>query len=843
MNTQKILTLTLALLGFASFVHAQKTPVPDHFSDWTGKADGNYLNPANWNGGIVPEGATAAIRLLGDPAIPNKHITYTHTGDTEKTLQLYSIQTSVNKAYTLEFSNTGTNWLIVNPVGRGFTFNGQIGATSVGSSFDITRPDTTGDAATRLAVNVTLNSYTRMTLDGSTAGARLAASGLALGLFTLNGNARIDVSKAGDLPFVWANGVTNAVRTATVEIGGLQTAPATEVYVGSRNVSINAGMVAGQTSLMAGLFYGVNTGNATCDVFGDITHMTGIVNFTGDGRARFLIRGSRAQYIVDGVHNGGIDVWSGATAGGSGVINGSVSVQAGAQLTPARKGTASDAALTINGNVGLSGNLSFDLITDKVYDRLKINGTLNIHSPAHPTSTGDANLVIGLAKTFPIVSGSYNLMTIHSTGTNTPIVGDFADSHVSFPVSMSIKSSWGWTDIKEAYNEELLRDSEVERTLFVTFEQMRFDSSPLLAGKYLTTATVVDDIYAQTLADPSLHTIYEPLFDSLNRQRSIILYQNVLDQLTPSTYQAWFPSAIVRANTMVLSVEDRMYQDAAFKRKKGTVQTFLEGYGQEASRGKSNLAAYSNYAVVTAIAGVDYAFRENIVAGLFTAYETTNFDLDTAGGTCDVNSYTFGLNMRYLKGRFQGNLTAFVGTDDYKSSRSVALTQLATWADADTSGSRVGAAASIAYSIPFSWFEITPEVGAQMLDWDADGFDERNANEANLKVYSQNATSLQGKFGLRIAQSYKTKMGVLRPFFHYAWLHEFDNESRTISADLFGQRIDIEAPGTNGDGWRLDLGVDWSASRKCNVYLRYHSEYRSAAGENVGIRGGVTYTF
>ena len=286
-----------------------------------------------------------------------------------------------------------------------------------------------------------------------------------------------------------------------------------------------------------------------------------------------------------------------------------------------------------------------------------------------------------------------------------------------------------------------------------------------------------------------------------------------------------------------------MYQDAAYKRKKGSKQVFFEAYRQEAMRDKNTDATYSKYGTIASVVGYDCTLGEKFVAGAFFAYEYTDFDLDTAGGTCKINSVTAGLKARYNTGNFQWNLTGLYGVDDYKSSRTVAMTNLGVWAEADTSGSRYGMATSVAYNLKFSWFEVMPSAGIQWLNWQVDGFQERNANEANLRVYDQSETSLQGKLGIRVARSFKTKYGHIRPFLHYAYLHEFDTDTRKLSADLFGGRIDIDAPATKSNGYRLDFGLDWNASKKVRMELRYTSEYNCAADSNVGIRAGVTYTF
>lgn len=846
-NSNTIVAVCLGLACLATHLAAQITPLPDHFTDWTGKVDSNFFNPGNWSTGRVPDGVDVAIRLPGDPSIPNKKIVANYTGTGDKLLQFFSIQSGASKVYTVEFSGNENGWLVLNPVGKGFTFNGVIG-NSMGLSQDITYYDSTGNDTNRLASYYILNSYTRLTLNGSNRLLRQAESALSSGIFTLKGNAEMDLSQAGNLDFITSTGTYSPRRDTLVQIGGLNTDPGTMVYVGDKYVNINSRISTGEKSVMAGVFAGNPTGNPTCDVNGAYTQMTGVVNFMGDGRGTFRIRGG--QYIVDGIHNGNITVWSGAVAGGSGIINGTITVEEGGLFTPGDRGGAPDNPLTVNAsNFTVSGNMGFDMLTEDVYDRLTINltGTMTINAPGNPeTPEGKANLVVGMADAFPRKAGTYELMSVNmlttTSGTVTnrgAFVGDFG-SNVSLPLSMSLKPSWEWVIVTE-WDETLQQSVETKRSLLISFEQMPFASPAGLEGKYLTVARRVDDIYNN--AHPDAQAAYEPLFDALNRQPSITLYRELLDQLTPSTYQSWFPAAIVRANSLIQSLEDRMYQDAAFKPKKGTFQMYLDGQRQESSRAKNDEAAYSNYGTIGTVLGASYVLRENFSIGGFIGYDKTEFDLDTVGGSCDVNGYTFGLNGRLNKGNFQFNMSGFYGIDDYKSSRSVALTRLGTWADADTNGTRLGTAASIAYTMGFSWFEVTPVAGVQVMNWRADAFQERNANEASLYVYRQNEMSIQGKLGARIARSFKIKHGIIRPFFHYSLLHEFDDDARAIKADVFGERVSINAPVSNSNGYRLDVGLDWNASRKFRVELRYHSEYRGASDESVGIRGGVNYTF
>jgi hypothetical protein len=79
-------------------------------------------------------------------------------------------------------------------------------------------------------------------------------------------------------------------------------------------------------------------------------------------------------------------------------------------------------------------------------------------------------------------------------------------------------------------------------------------------------------------------------------------------------------------------------------------------------------------------------------------------------------------------------------------------------------------------------------------------------------------------------------------------LREFKRDTRILGSELFSDILssphrDLEAPASNANGYRVDLGVDWNVTRKLRAELRYQSEYRGAANESVGVRAGVSYTW
>lgn len=836
-STKFCATLLLAAVsGVASGLHGQTpTPTPTFFYEWTGAADSNFLNPNNWiySGGTpapgtpsVPDGPTAAVYLPLNAQ--NKVLNYTYDGTGTKRFTFYSMQTGDSKAYTINFSGNQNGWLEINPIVKGFASNG-----SLANAQD---PNYNGASNnnTRIPMYVVLNSYTRLTLDNSYNSIIRTQNGLNQGLFTLHGNAEMDVSRMGSAgSFVRTDG-TNYTHTGTaVEIGGiLVTDPGTRIYMGTLQITLQNNVGSGDYTNWGGL---IEWDTTTTNASGQLVSATRTHSFRGaittvaaTGRVicpgTIWLRGGDTQYVVNGRHDGPIRVGdnNGATLGGSGVINGNITVQRGGWINPATRGTATAVGqrLTINGNVDLNGGLQFDLVAADEIDRLVINGNLNI--PAISTTANPILSVFLNEDTFPMGPGQYDLLTV-----NGNITGNFVSSNVQWSVGPLLSPSWRW----------------VGNTLRVSFVQLPFSGAaaayPKMRPVYGTILDRIDQV-------ANAGVIGTGLFAKLNRAKAQYQFENILYQLTPNTYQAWYPSAYVRTNSIIQTLQDQETQDAAYKRKKGSVQTFLQGYRQESSRDQDELASYSNYGTMASVAGVDYAFGENFVAGGFVASEWSDSNLDTDGGKSDMESNTFGLKARFNTGKFHYNLLGFYGSDDYKSKRSVAATGLGTWATSKTSGSRYGAAGSMAYTLNIPWFEVTPAGSMQWLNWQADGFQEISGNDANLYVHGQDKMSVQSKVGVRLARSFETKRGYIRPFFHCAWMHEFYDGKRSIDAELFGGlggRIGVRVPGIDTDGYRMDLGLDWSVTNKLRLDVRYTSESGGAADESVGVRGGINYSF
>lgn len=770
--------------------------------DWVG-VDSNYLNSANWSTGVVPDG-TSDLRLTSTPT--NRVINLSNTGTGDVTYQVNALRTGVQYGYTINLSGNANGKLIYNIVGRGtHPYNTEPLTTG------------TGNTANRLSMYMNVGPNTVITFDGSTTLASGSTSGLTYATINLTGNSMIDGSNIGG---------------SLLEIGMVNVEQGSSVYLGSKKFTVSGNVAAGLEEQWAGHVYqDVNATTRGYDTqkWGTGTTRvmpTGVVDIPGN----FRIRGA-SQYLVDGVHNGVIlTAGTGGVVGGTGTINGpsvtdssvtvrptsAVQISVNNSLAPA--GRDDVGTLTINGHVTQNGTLSFEMFTPTAYDKLLLHGDLMLGA----TST----LAVGLADSFPLQPGTYRLLTV--SGTNYDVdAGAF--------VANAIEGTFGSVALPSSQG---LAASYVMTSTYidVIFKQLAFATNPQLSGNQKRIAFQVDRAVAADTAPLSL-------LDTLNRAPSIILFREILDQLSPTAYQSWFPSAVTRANSMVQTIDDQMFQSIAGDRAAGSMETFFQGYRQESSRDADDISAYSNYDTMSALGGFDYAIGAGTVLGGFVSYDTTDYDLDVYSGTSTVESTTVGAYLRNRRGPVELTGTAFVGVDDYESRRSIVRTKLGDWADSTTDGLHFGGKVGAGYLINTPWFEITPTAALQYLSWETKAFTESGSNGGNLRVKYQRDESIASRAGFRLSRSFEVAHGILRPFFNVAWQHEFKSGERELKADLFGSQVTVAAPGIDSNGFRIDAGIDWNVSRAISLNARYITEQGGAADESVGVRGGLTIAF
>jgi uncharacterized protein YhjY with autotransporter beta-barrel domain len=809
-------------------------------SDWLGTADSNYLNGANWSTGTVPDASTD-IRLLVTSA--NRVINLTNTTTSDMQVDVFAMRTAVNYGYTMNLASTGGAKLIYNITGRG---THPYNTDADGSS--------TGNTANRLNfyMNMGADTVVRFDPDGDLL-AKGATSGLIYAYFKMADNAVIDATQFHNTLSVAGTSATTpglVTFSGEVAIGGMDIGPNAKVLLGTNRANLGAGILAGMEEKWEGLLLqeewtvadnfnlaqvgsgtsaGILPEGVTAEMLSRNEGMqdtqkwgVGVTRVTTTGTVihpgRFNIRanaGTVNGYAVDGKHYGPIIVTNANNwLGGTGLVTGNVTVNNNAFITGGDRRTAG--TLTVTGTVNLNGTLSIDLVDWSHVDKVVVNGDMVIGATGNFAAGWTTDSV-------PVQSGTFRVVEVTGGG----ITGSFDSA--ALPQKLRLESTY-------------LQGSNYVDLIFTGYEG--FAQHPGITGNQEAVAAILDRIHANP-AGKSVEVVaaVESLYTMLD-SLPLVYARQALTQLSPSTYQAWYPSAVLRANSMVQSIEDRLMQDAGYGRARRSTQTYVQGWRQESSRNPDAFAAYSNYGTDAILAGVDYAFTENTVAGIYLAYETTEYDLDTDGGTSKGEGYTAGAYVRHNIGDWQFNAVGLFGTDDYTANSSIVLTGLGhNWAGADTDGTRYGAAASVAYTFKLSWLDAAPVLGVQWLSWKADGFTGTGADSANLVVKSQSATSLQARLGVRLSRAFETNRGFMRPYLHMAYVHEFENGERDINSDLFGESLTTKSPGIEANGMRVDAGIDWDVTKAIRAGVRYTAQYNNACDESMGVRASISFAF
>lgn len=762
--------------------------------EWTGAADSNYLNAANWTtytygtttktAATVAPGATSDIVFTSSASNRVLNLANTATGDA--TYNIYGLCSAVSLGYTMNLSGTSNGWLVYNIVGRGTHPYAVDPSTTL-----------TGSSANRLSFYLNLGNYSKITFSGGSTLPMEATSGLTYATINMTGNSIID-----------ASGISSAKTSNLLGLGALTMAEGTTVYSGNYGISVNNGLVAGQEVTWGGHIYSASTVTVSSTNYAAANSIvrvtpTGVVDLPGG----FLIRYG-SQYLVDGVHNGPISTYGGqnGVVGGTGTINGTLAITAGTSLAPA--GRSAYGKLTVNGTVNLAGTLSLEMYSGTVYDQLSLNGPLNLLS--------GSNLAVGVSDTFPLVPARYRLVQL----LNGNVISGSLTSY-ALP-----GSSWSYVMGADYID--------------VIYIQLPFvQKYPLLTGNRARLANYVDQVVAAGTPPPSL-------VDSWNR-KDVAFFSSVIDQLSVAQYYSWFPAAIERAESMIQSLDDRMNQRA--ERQVHSFEAYTFNYRQESSINSDDFlgTAYSNYETQSTILGADYLIRDGLTVGGLFNYGLTHTDLDMSQSVSSTFNYTGALYAQYKPDDWQVQLVGFGGVDDYTARRTVTATTFGENVRGKTNGTHLGGRASAGYTFKTKWFEVTPSISLGVMNFKTSDFQETGTNGSEnvaLGVRAQNFTSLSGDVGLRVARSFPTKKGgTIRPFVSIDERREVFSGYRTLKAQLWGQQFAVLSPGIQSQGLRYNFGLDYDISHTVSLQVRYSVEHGGVSDESLAIRAGMNAAF
>jgi outer membrane lipase/esterase len=201
-----------------------------------------------------------------------------------------------------------------------------------------------------------------------------------------------------------------------------------------------------------------------------------------------------------------------------------------------------------------------------------------------------------------------------------------------------------------------------------------------------------------------------------------------------------------------------------------------------------------------ATVGVDYRFTDSFILGLAFSYQATDADLDASSGNVDAKSYNVSVYGTYYIAAFYIDGIVTYGWNDYDIDRNIRYTidadgdpetpettTVNQTAKGDTDGRQFSFGFGVGYDFNVGGLTFGPFARLNYIRLDIDGYQEEIDNEDDgfgwaLEVDNQDVESLISVLGGQVSYAISTGFGVLLPQVRAEWQHEFQDDSRTITA-------------------------------------------------------------
>ncbi|MDD5303587.1 MAG: autotransporter domain-containing protein, partial [Elusimicrobia bacterium] len=291
--------------------------------------------------------------------------------------------------------------------------------------------------------------------------------------------------------------------------------------------------------------------------------------------------------------------------------------------------------------------------------------------------------------------------------------------------------------------------------------------------------------------------------------------------------------------TLVASTlgDDNLYQSASNSSGLGAPWGYFASVSAATGRlaeGNSASGSQPGYAFNSGglTAGADYRVDEHFTAGGSLGYLKGHASVYAPGsGTVDDDSVRFGGYGAANAGDFHANAYLGGALDFFKTKRNIQIPGLERTAAGSPLGSELNVNANASYDVPTrEWGIYSPFAGLSYNRMAIGSFTESGAGTLNLTVSPQTAKSLQSSLGLRVSQKWTTDAHVFVPYVSLGWRHEFDDQSRPITARFatgVGDPFTVSSGRYARDGTMVGMGLSASLTKNATARLDYTGDFRS----------------
>jgi outer membrane autotransporter protein len=271
----------------------------------------------------------------------------------------------------------------------------------------------------------------------------------------------------------------------------------------------------------------------------------------------------------------------------------------------------------------------------------------------------------------------------------------------------------------------------------------------------------------------------------------------------------------------------------------GPLGVFVNGLGQFGSRDMTSTVNAFTFNNAGFIAGADYLFTPQLIAGLAFGYtrSSTNFDtsaVSAPGQFLRGDLLQGNLYATYYNDAFYLNGIGLIGGSNNDSRRHIVLPNTVEGLPGDriatgSYGSQVqGLSLSGGYSLPFGALILTPTTRLLYQHLGVDAFSENGALGADLQYGSTSLNTFLSFLGAEAQYAISTPLGVVSPLARFHWAHLYTPNNTAVSVAYSNDPRLLSSfvlPGAQASRNYFDLGVGLSLplSRNSSGFINYDS--------------------
>jgi uncharacterized protein YhjY with autotransporter beta-barrel domain len=243
------------------------------------------------------------------------------------------------------------------------------------------------------------------------------------------------------------------------------------------------------------------------------------------------------------------------------------------------------------------------------------------------------------------------------------------------------------------------------------------------------------------------------------------------------------------------------------------------------------------------VAGADYRFTPNILAGATMSYAHTDATLDDFGSSSTVDSYSPGVYASYSDGGWYSNFVGRYSYNTYTEQRNI--TFLGQSASGGTNGNEGMVALDGGYNFHTGPWTYGPVAGLQYTHLTVNSYQESDSAAA-LSVNEDQSDSLRSRLGGLVRFDSHWGGVTLSPHLEATWQHEFMDESRGITSQFTqfsGGSFDVRTPSPSQDSALVDLGLDAQVDKCITVFGDYLVQAGQSNYFGQSVQAGVKINF